>query len=574
MKNILRGCVVALVALLYACNDPYENTTYQVYNMNPASAYLESRPDDFSEWVKVLKYADLFNAVNQATESFTLFVPNNAAVKAFYEKKHVSTIEELGKDYARDLAKYHIINDSINRDVFIGGGKLESRTLSDDYLTVSFNEDGGEGGGFNSVFMNKEARVTEFATEVSNGYIYVLDAMLSPLVETVYERVNENNKYGIFKEVLDLTGWKDSLNTVYDESKTPGGVVTKTKRNYTTFAVSDGAYQQDGITSVADLVAKLKAGSDYTNVENDLFRYAAYHVIEGNYSLFELQEFEKNATKKMWDTKSGVMEISKESDGEYYINYDSKTLKSQFVEATSDVQAKNGMLHEVTSYMPMWESTTPVEVLFDFCNYPVISSYIAAGKGTAGQAYQTATTSNEYRTNVMSLSCYNVMLGPSGPASTSSWNEVDYFTVKTGNAFKNCKYNDMLVLNLGYLGTISMKTPALIAGKYKVTLYMGYSTSMNFIRTMGSGSNGGEMIFSFDNEDATKIYTKPFTEVSANTLGVYSAVVYEELEFAKTGAHTFKIVINDPTASTNSNFRMQLDYLLFTPIIDESNEDN
>ena len=107
------------IIMAYSCSDPYENTTYQVYDVNPVSSYLETRSDDFSEWIKVLKYADLFNAVNQATESFTVFVPDNQAVKEFYTKKGVASIEELGLDYAKGLARYHIIADSIGLDKFI-----------------------------------------------------------------------------------------------------------------------------------------------------------------------------------------------------------------------------------------------------------------------------------------------------------------------------------------------------------------------------------------------------------------------------------------------------------------------
>ena len=71
------------IILCAACNDPYDGDTYVVFDMQPAGTYLSNRSDDFSEWIHIMKYADLYNAVNQATQSFTLFVPNNAAVKEF-----------------------------------------------------------------------------------------------------------------------------------------------------------------------------------------------------------------------------------------------------------------------------------------------------------------------------------------------------------------------------------------------------------------------------------------------------------------------------------------------------------
>lgn len=564
MKNILKICVLAIVTLC-ACNDPYENSTYQVYGVNPVSSYMETRPETFSEWIKILKYADLFNAVNQASQSFTVFAPNNEAVKSFFEKKKVDSIQQLGKEYARNLAQYHIIADSIALDKLIVGGKLEEKTLSEDHLFVYFDDSSDSQGGINSLYINKEAHIIEPSITVSNGYVYVLNSVLSPLVETVYERVSMENKYAIFKSALEMTTWKDSLNKVYDEVKNPNGIVSKQKRNYTLLAVSDATFQLQGIRSINDLITKLAAGTDYANAENALFKYVGYHALEGSYGLADLQKFD-DGTSKIWGTLSGnnIFKVSQESDGKYYINYKGgEGVRTQFLEQTSDVQAKNGILHEVDAYMPVFQSEEPAKVFFDFCNYQVLASYIAT-KGTPGQLYQTVNATNEYRTEVTYASCYATSISPSGVGSTSSYNYVDYFTVKTGNNWTKCMYNDQLILNIGYTGSIAMQTPIIVAGKYKVTLCMGYATSMNFIRTMTEGSNGGQMKFSFDNEKSVTV--APYTSITTNALDTYNSVIYDEIEFTKTGKHNLKIVVMDPAASTHAKFRIQFDYLLFEPI--------
>jgi uncharacterized surface protein with fasciclin (FAS1) repeats len=569
MRHIKKLILPVLITLLAfgSCNDPYADSTYQIYDVNPVSSYLETRTDVFSEWIAVLKYADLFNAVNQATQSFTVFVPDNEAVLAFYKKKGVNSIQELGKDYAYNLACYHIIGDSISLDEFIAGGKLPDRTLSDDYLTVTFDENASDGGGFNSIYINKEARVTETAIRVSNGYVYVLNATLSPLVETLYERISEAGEYGIFKEALDLTTWGDSLKIIYDIIKEPNGATLQRKRDYTLFVVPDEAFRKAGISSFAELVSTLGAGNDYTNVENELFRYVAYHIIKGNYSLFDLYSFESDKKKRLWSTMAdAVMEISQEDDNNFYINYTGGDVMARLIDDASDVQAKNGILHQLDGYLPVWQSEIPVTVFFDFCNYPEVASYIKSN-GTEGQTYQAETPSTEYRTDISKLPCYNVEIGPTGPASLESYNHVDYFTVKASSNWTKCLNKDQLILNIGYMGSISMQTPVLIKGKYKVTLYFCYATSMDFIRTQTSGSNGGQMQFSFDDEN--KIMTAPNTTVPANTLDLYDTVIYDELEFDKTTTHTLKITIMDPAASSQAKFRIQLDYLLFEPIINE-----
>ncbi|WP_294066329.1 DUF5108 domain-containing protein [Proteiniphilum sp. UBA1028] len=565
-KHFFKICCLTII-LFYACDDPYENSTFQVYNVNPVSTYLETRSDEFSEWIEILKYADLFNAINQATEVFTVFVPGNGAVEEFYKKRGISSIKDLSKEYAINLAKYHIIHDSVGIDRFIKGGRLEEKTLSDDFLTVTFDDSSGDGG-FNSVYINEEAQVSEFATPVSNGYVYVINSVLSPLIESVYDRVVENGNYSIFKGALDMTSWGDSLRIIYDEIKQPNGSLLKQKRDYTVLAVTDEIYSNNGITSVNDLVTLLEAGDNFKEPENQLNKYIAYHIMAGNYPLFNLYSFDGIDQKKLWGTKSeSVLEISLEDDGIYYINFGGGgNVKASFVESFSNIYAKNGVLHQVDGYLPVWQSEIPVNVLWDFCNHPDIAAYIAS-KGTTGQVYQTAHASTEYRTAITTLPIFKVQILNTPGAPLSSFNNVDYFTAKASNSFANAMYKDFMILSLGYLGSIEMKTPLLIAGKYKVTLQFGYASSMDFMRKMSGGSNGGGMRFSFDGEHVTDF--SPIASVPSNTLNVYQYVVYEDLELSKTGVYDFKIVISDPSASTNKSFRLMLDYLQFEPIIEE-----
>ena len=517
-----------------------------------------------------MKYADLYNAVNQATQSFTLFVPNNAAVQEFYTRKGVSSIEDLGAEYARNLVSYHIVQDTINQATFIEKeGALAKRTVSDDVLMVSFGSAEVGGGGIQSVYLNSEARVLEFANPVSNGYVYVLESTLTPLTESVYARISESGRpYTILKAALDATGVGAELNVVYDDVVDDLGQVTQHKRNYTLLAVSDAVFQEAGVNSLQDLVQLLGASSDYTNPENALYQYLAYHVLDGSYDLSKLQSFDtSDATSKIWNTLNtgSVVRISKE-DRIYYLNYRDEN-RAIFLEDYCNLQAKNGYIHQVSSYLPVAEAE-PETVLFDVCNYSIIGDWIAAGNGEEGIKFQESFGTAEKKCDVAGLNCYEYSLNnPSG--TFSSYFNVTYFTTRTNNGWNTANNMDFLMLNLGNTGWISMQTPSIIKGKYKVTLQFGYATSMDFIRTQDSkgGSNGGRMTFSFDGENS--VTHAPYTTISSNTLGCYSYVIYDELEFSETSTHTFRLVINDPAASKNASYRIYIDYLLFEPIFDE-----
>ena len=263
MKNLIRICILIIVAAVYSCDDPYKDETFAVYDMQPISSYLSTRPDDFSEWIKVMKYADMYNAVNQATAKLTLFAPTNQAMEAFYQEKKVSSVEELGKVYVRQLVQYHLVNDTITLEEFSKGGELEDKTLSNDILEVTFNADDSSEGGFNAMYMNGEAHVKELAIHTSNGFVYVLDDVMRPMVESVYQKLFENNKNNILAEALKRTGWHDTLNIIADTITMPDGTKQEVRRNYTILGVPDDVFQSKGISSCDDLVKKLGAGEDY-----------------------------------------------------------------------------------------------------------------------------------------------------------------------------------------------------------------------------------------------------------------------------------------------------------------------
>lgn len=572
MKNSIKYCLLLLV-ICYSCDDPYKDKTFQVYNVQPAASYLESRSDEFSEWIKVLRYADLFNAVNQATDVFTILVPTNVAMYEFYARKGVSSIEELGQAYARGLAEYHIMNDSIQRDDFVAGGELPVKTLSGDVLEVSFEESGE--GGFNSVYINKEAHVKEFAISTANGLVYVLDDVLSPAIETVYERLCSHEENRIFRAAVELTGWKEELSIVSETNSSVLGSTSEVRRYFTLLAVSDDVYNESGISSVEGLVSRLGAGSDYANKNNALNRYVAYHILDGSYKIATFKSFDTEETpKKLWSTKAENALLMTSNEGsDYYLNFDGGDDKAKFIDDKSDEQARNGYIHQIDGYLPVCEVLKPISYYFDFCDFPEVASYINS-YGVNGQSYQQKVGDNEGATplannNGSYVSCYDMRMGPSGTIS-SGWGYLEYRTAHNKSEYNwwNLLHYDVLGVNLGYNGTLTMNIPTILSGKYKVTLGFAYASSMNFMRLAGDvpseGSNGGLTSFTFD--DNKSVSKAIYAAVPVDELNCYKVELFSELEFTATQSHKLQLVVLDPAASTHKNFRLQLDYLLFEPI--------
>ncbi len=575
MKRLIKIQLLLLLILGAACSNPYKGDGFAIYDTQPASAYLSSRPEDFSEWIKVMKYADMYNAVNQATKYYTLFVPNNQAMEKFYQRKGVSGVEELGQEYARTLVSFHLIQDTINQETFIEKeGPLDKKTYSDDFLSISYGIGEGNSGGINSLYINKEARVIEFANKVSNGYIYVLENTLTPLTESVYERIAQAGNYTIFKEALDKTGWNTTIHTIYEDVENSAGIIEQQKRNFTVLAISDETFKHDGINDLNALISRLGADNDYKNSQNALNRYIAYHIISGSYTLQKFQTFDsEDSHAKIWNTLApeGLIKIQKVEDT-FYLNYGSEESRTTFIEDNCDVQAKNGYIHQLAGYLPIADPE-PEKILFDVCDFEDIKNLIESGKATPDadiKFQQISDPDNEKKCECYDLPCYTVKLSRPG-GDYSSYLYVAYQTSKTksGSKWQYANNCDLLMLNLGNTGSISMNTPTIMKGKYKIIIQFGYATSMDFIKnggttSNGSGSNRGGMKISFDGEN--EISCKPYTSYTGTALDLFQYTAYEELEFNSTTSHTFKLVMDDPAASTQKKYRIYLDYILFEPI--------
>ena len=588
MKNLIKLCLVLLTVMCYSCEDPFKDETFTVYDIQPISSYLETRSDEFSEWVHILKYADMYNAINQSTEKFTAFVPTNEAVKAFYNTKKVSSIEELGMSYARQLVQYHVINDSIDLEEFSKGGRLEDKTLSGDPLEVTFN-DGNEEGGFNSIYMNGETHVKELAIHTSNGYVYVLDDVMRPMIESIYQMLYENNKNNILAEAMDMTGWKDTLEVIADTLYNPDGSKYETRRYYTILAVPDEIYQNNGITSVSDLISKLGAQSDYTNAENALNRYVAYHIMEGRYQVNDLKTFDVSTDQcKLWRTMASntLVKMTREA-GNVRLNNDGGTeYVATLIEGESDFQTRNGYIHQIDGVLPICKTLKPVKTYWEFTDYPEVANYINSN-GVDGQIFQEGIDASYEPSTEMwqaNLACYKYEVGPQG-MPTSSYGNLAYRTCRINSNYdqndtenpKRFLHEDMLTISIGYQGYIIMKTPPMIPGKYKVTLRYFYANSMQNFRSLGEGSNGGLTTFEFtDLKDVTPATPLLYSGLPGDKdengnyiyrMSLYDTVLYDVLDMGtEIAEHPVKITLSDPAASISKNYRIQIDYILFEPI--------
>ena len=535
--------------------DPFKGQTYTNILNSPISTYL-SEEEDFSEYVGILNTCDMFNALNQSSNgiSFTAFAPTNAAMKEFYKQRKVSSFQELGNDYLRQFVLFHTVKDSILPEAFVL--KDHVTNLSGDNISIEIDSvNAGQ------ATLNDEGQVTQMGLSAYNGKIYVLSKAMTPLVETIYQRIAESGNSTIMTEAINESGWKKNLNTIQDTIYNESHQRIINKRYYTFLNVTDDVFKANGINSFADLKNKLKANDELGLTEDSLLRkYVAYHVMCDSYTTIDLGAMNGSNMTRIWGTSatSQVLTITNDTlatteEGRLVLN--ASGTSALFLKS-SNILAKNGYVHQLSSWLPVWEPKQST-IVWDLADYTEIKNIVGASNFQPSEP-----TSTEQNTRVATASCFEFEMGESG-TKNKSYSDISYVTCRSN--LKDANNYDRMVYNVGYMGSVSMPTPTIVKGKYRVELSIIYLTNHNFMRQQSDG-NGGLLRMVFNDDEELTTYVSPYTQVSSPLPGVYTSTIFEEVNFSETASHSFKFVVLDPAASTNSNFSLQFDTITFIPI--------
>ena len=564
-----------MAATLTSCDkdvfDPsdHDGGVYKSALYSPIAEYIDGEAD-FTEYAKALRYSGTFNALNQSTAgvSFTALVPTNEAMQEFYSRRGVNSLEELTPDYVRHFVLYHTVSDSIAIDKFVTMNEIIN--IEGEPMSVWIDpENAGQ------AVLGDEARITEMGLSASNGKIYVLSSVLTPLVETLVDRVTDQGNSSIMLQALEASGWKNELSTIAD-TIVDEGINQIRKRYYTLLNVTDETFSAAGIGSLDALRAKLVSLDTRGLTPDSLLReYVAYHIMQNSYRLADLAGGEGEVSSRLLGSNARNQIMSIDYDGtvselESRFTFNAQGTSASFVRGACDIQGKNGYVHNLTSWLPVWEPLQ-TEVIWDLADY----SDIKAAVTSYGMSYAPATpTDKDYKMDLGNI-VYTYEMGEGGKGSTSYSEGVSYVTPKSIRLPSSANpeivsaegyRNDFVVFNVGYMGSVSVKTPVLVKGKYRVELCYYYATGLNFVRTQGSGSNGGLICLSFDGRDDVKDYLNPYKQIPSSVTGFYHSTIFNEVTFDETTDHEFNMIVMDPAASTSSSFYLAFDYIRFVPI--------
>lgn len=331
LTGSLKAALYAAVIFCFTgCLEEQHPGTYYTFSGQTIASELERRPEDFSEFIKVLKLAS--NNIWQELGTYgehTLFAPYNACIEDFLKERseiagrEYKTVEELYQYEPKvidTLAATHLMDITC----FVGemkAGIFPKCNMNDKYLTLSFDSAFNRVNGKDTVYsllrcLNKFSHIVERDDTCTNGVLHTIDKCINFKGSYVYDLLESNPETSLFAEALKYTGlsygknnplsmWKDDTYKIGDDSVgtrtkvsiTAAGTSYKVsywaekKTCYTIFAVTDKILKEKcNVSNLDELIAYAKNVydevypedkdiTDPTDKHNSLNRFISYHIL-------------------------------------------------------------------------------------------------------------------------------------------------------------------------------------------------------------------------------------------------------------------------------------------------------
>ena len=329
-------------AALTSCKEDISSDAYAIKTEKTMMDYI-SEDENLSDIKSLFDEVRLGKSSNASTLSsvlsargnYTVFAPNNEAVRAYVMGLNGTTdLTSLSTEQKEQIALNCIIDNGTNNayetaDFPVGGNTFSTSNLRDRRLSCTQDS-------LDQAFViNGDAKCVQTNIEVSNGYLHVVDHVISPSTNSVAELVQKAGNTRIMGQLLALTGWADSLSVKtsqveeYESAHLNDAGTTKRfvktnfpymeKRNvaYTAFVEVDDAFVNDwncpapevdaegNITNWDAILGVIKtecakaypgstddtgAAVDADNLKstsNPVNRFVAYHLLYGGMAVDE-----------------------------------------------------------------------------------------------------------------------------------------------------------------------------------------------------------------------------------------------------------------------------------------------
>jgi uncharacterized surface protein with fasciclin (FAS1) repeats len=391
------------------------------------SDYVADNPEKYSEFYQLLEGANL-TAILSVRGPFTLFIPTDDAMKAYYKEIGINSQADMSDAQKLELAYTHLINNSEIHSGDIGLGALRDTNCVGDFIATEFV--GAD------IMLNKRSKIIDRDIVCANGYVHEIDQVIAPIKIDIFNLIKNDPSFKLFTQGLEKTGLSDTLQVL----TFPFG--TKTARTrFTILGVPDSIYNQNGIYTIDDLINHYTDQPDsVTYVENGFYRYMEYHCMAETYFLSAFES-------KLYPILSYDNNISMTIEDDYKLNFNKKTKEyTGFIVEASNIPAKNGAFHVLRGLLPVIQPD-PVKFVFDTCN----------------------------QFELKQMDCYGKYYGKFSTSEQNTFANVKWqadflqYYYKNHDAPVQVNYDGWQIFGYGW---IEVTTPKIMKGNYKVSGYL------------------------------------------------------------------------------------------------------
>jgi uncharacterized surface protein with fasciclin (FAS1) repeats len=308
VANHKRSCLLLVIAILLGP----PTVLRQAHAADPADAKtvgrIVSQREDLSSFLKVLEKAERGSALAEKTDiNYTVFVPSNKAFESLPEGAVKTLLDPRNDDRLEEVFNYHVLS------------RAEPPFELEKYTTLKMIS----GQWLSIAFKNKAVGGAAFTGEVipcSNGVIYVIDKVLTPTTDDLYQVLQKDGRFTIFTKAITASRQGKLYQNVHD--------------NYTVFAPTDEAFKK----LPKNLVESLFRPENNERLE-DIIKH---HISETVYS----------AGKSYGASRLGVPDTTPVSAFGQQLNFavkdGSATIDGAKILET-DIPTANGLIHVVDS---------------------------------------------------------------------------------------------------------------------------------------------------------------------------------------------------------------------------------
>jgi len=332
MKSLRKHIGIAVLLLcatamgLGSCKENIDDSDLYTFTGEMMIDHFVNHPDTFSNYLAILEKVHPSNRSEstmyellKARGNYTCFAPTNEAVQSYLDSLfQAGLISSASVDEITDSVAEAIVFNSI---IDTGNSTAYASTSFDDPMPTNNMNDRpvrvtyGVSGSVNAsgdtisttdIYINIASKVIEKDIQVENGYIHVIDHVISPSNATVGDLIQSTENTTFFGELLNATGWDQQMLSYrdydYDDKDEAGTTYKGSSGNwegkypehrylkYTVFVETDSVFAANGITSIDDLKNYLKANAyydanttyddDYENEDNAVNQFVAYHIVK------------------------------------------------------------------------------------------------------------------------------------------------------------------------------------------------------------------------------------------------------------------------------------------------------